>query len=261
MPPKKTRSVRTLILQRRGGSIRHRDPKGKLTGGKKMKGVLLSCALSIVALAANAAPAPSQPIYVIAYVDVLAGAAPRAAAVLKEYRDASRNESGAPGVDVFSQTGRAGGFAIVEIWRDNAAFEAHGKAAAIEHLRRDMKPMQLAPLDVRVHTAYSLGSPMAASPSAVTLLVHVDVIPPFVADYERIVKQYIDGSRGESGLLRLDILQTLPPHTNHFTVIESWADAAALQIHQRAATAQAYREDLAPKLGALYDERAYRKMD
>jgi quinol monooxygenase YgiN len=212
-------------------------------------------------LAAPAAPVPSQPIYVIAYGDVLASAAQRAAAALKHYRDASRNESGALSIDVFSQRGRASGFAIVEIWRDNTAFETHGKAAAIEQLRRDMKPIQLAPLDVRVHTADSLGSPMATNPNTVTLLVHVDVIPTFLADYERIVKPYIDGSRGESGLLRLDILQAFPPHTNHLTVIESWVDAAALETHQKSATAQTYRENLAPMLGALYDERAYSKMD
>ena len=226
-----------------------------------MKGAFLSSVLSIMALATHAAPAPSQPIYVVAYADVMASAAPRAAVALKHYRDASRNESGALGIDVLSQRDRASGFAIVEIWRDAAAFEAHGKAAALEQLRRDMKPMQLAPLDVRAHTAYSLGSPTPTGRNAMTLLVHVDVIPPFLADYERIVKQYIDASRGESGLLRLDILQTFPPHTNHFTVIESWVDAAALEAHQKSATAQAYREDLAPKLGALYDERAYRQMD
>jgi quinol monooxygenase YgiN len=229
-----------------------------------MKNVFLSCLLPIMAWTeayAAPAPSPSQPIYVVAYVDAPASAAPRAAASLKQYRDACRSESGALGVDVLSQRGRAGGFAIVETWRDNAAFETHGKAAAIEQLRRDMKPMQLAPLDVRVHNAYSLGSPRAATPNAVTLLVHVDVIPPFLADYERIVKQYIDGSRGESGLLRLDILQAFPPHTNHFTVIESWVDAAALETHQKAATAQTYREELGPKLGALYDERAYKKLN
>jgi quinol monooxygenase YgiN len=226
-----------------------------------MKGVFLSCVLPFMVWAAHAAPAPSQPIYVVAYGDVVASAAPQAVAALRHYRNASRHESGALGIEVFSQRGRAGGFAIVEIWRDNAAFETHGKAAALEQLRRDMQPMQLAPLDVRVHTAYSLGSPLAMSPNTVTLLVHVDVIPPFLADYERIVKPYIDGSRGESGLLRVDVLQAFPPHTNHLTVIESWVDAAALETHQKAATAQTYREALAPMLGALYDERAYRKMD
>jgi quinol monooxygenase YgiN len=233
------------------------------TWGRIMKAVFLSCVLLIMALAAQAAPvpSPSQPIYVIAYVDVLASAAPRAAAALKHYRDAGRKESGALSIDVLSQRDRASGFALVEVWRDAAAFETHGKAEALEQLRRDLQPLQLAPLDVRVHTAYSLGPTMATGRDAMTLLVHVDVIPPFLADYERIVKQYVDGSRGESGLLRLDILQAFPPHTNHLTVVETWVDAAALEAHQKSATARAYREDLAPKLGALYDERAYRTMD
>jgi quinol monooxygenase YgiN len=128
-------------------------------------------------------------------------------------------------------------------------------------LRRDLKPIQLAPPDVRVHTGYSLGAGAADRQNAVTLLVHVDVAPPFVADFERMAKPYIEGSRAESGLLRLDVLQSVPPHTNHFTVIESWIDAAALQAHQQAAAAQTYREALAPKLGALYDERAYQRMN
>jgi quinol monooxygenase YgiN len=227
-----------------------------------MKCLFLSCILPLLALAATAAtPEPSQPVHVIVYVDVLASAAPRAAAALKAYRTESRREPGASGIDIFAQDGRASGFAIVEVWRDSAAFETHGKAAPIERLRGELKPLQLAPLDVRIHTAYSLGSAAALGPHVITLLVHVDVLPPFVGDYDRILKSYTEGTRAESGLQRLDILQTLPPHTNHFTVVESWIDAAALQAHQRAGTAQAYREALTPMLGALYDERAYRKLE
>jgi quinol monooxygenase YgiN len=239
-----------------------RWPSKRRANGPSMTRVFLSCVLPIMLLAAvRATPVPSQPIYVIAYADVLASASPRAASALKRYRDASRTEPGALGIDLFSQQGRASGFAIVEVWRDDAAFEAHGRAAAIANLGRDMKPLRLAPLDVRVHSPYAIGSTIAVSQNAVTLLVHVDVAPPFVADFERMAKPYIEGSRAESGLLRLDVLQSVPPHTNHFTVIESWIDAAALQAHQQAAAAQTYREALAPKLGALYDERAYQRMN
>ena len=227
-----------------------------------MKSIYRTCVFLLLAMGtAHAAPEPSAPLYVITYVDVLAGAASRAALLLGEYRAASRNEPGALGVDVLSQRGRPSGFAIAEIWHGSAAFETHGKAAAIEQLKRGLKPMQLAPLDVRVHTAYAVGSTLAVGERAQTLLVHVDVLPSFVEDYARILNRYVEGTRGESGLARLDILQTLPPHTNHFTVVESWLDAAALQAHQKATTAQTYRETLAPMLGALYDERAYQKMN
>jgi quinol monooxygenase YgiN len=222
----------------------------------------LACVLAMMTSAAvRAQPEPSQPVYIVAYVDVLASAAPRAAAALRQYRGTSRGESGALRIDTYSQRGRAGGFAIVEAWRDGAAYESHHKSAAIEQLRRDLNPLQLAPMDARVQAAYSLGPALAKGRNALTLLVHVDVIPTFLADYERIAKIYIDGTRGESGLLGLDVLQTLPPHTNHLTVIERWTDAAALEAHQRTSTARDYREALSPMLGALYDERLYRKMD
>jgi quinol monooxygenase YgiN len=227
-----------------------------------MRGAILACALAaLVSPATHAAPPPPPPVYVIAYIDVLASGAPRAATVLREYRDASRAESGAVGIDLFSQRGRPSGFAVIEAWRDDAAFETHGKAAAFAQLSHALKSIQLAPPDVRVHTAYVIGPPTADRKDAMTLLVHVDVPPAYLPDYERMVGPYIEGSRREAGLLRLDILQSIPPHTNHFTVIESWVDAQALQAHQRGATAQTYREDLAPRLGALYDERAYRKID
>jgi quinol monooxygenase YgiN len=206
-------------------------------------------------------PVPSQPMYVVAYVDVLASAAPRAAAALRQYRGASRGEPGALRIELYSQRGRPSGFAIVEVWRDGAAYETHLKSAAIERLHLDLNPLQLAPPDARVQTAYSLGPALAKGKNALTLLVHVDVIPTFLADYERIAKNYIEGTRGESGLLGLNVLQTLPPHTNHLTVIERWVDAAALEAHQRAATARSYREALNPMLGALYDERIYRTID
>jgi quinol monooxygenase YgiN len=227
-----------------------------------MKFIYRTCMFLLMAMAAaHAAPESSPPAYVITYVDVLAGAAAGAARLLEKYREASRSEPGAVAIEVFAQHGRASGFAIAEIWRDGAAFETHSKAAAIEQLKHDLKPLQLAPLDMRVHTAYSVGATLAVGVRAPTLLVHVDVIPSFVEDYARILQRYIEGTRGESGLARLDILQALPPHTNHFTVVEGWLDSAALQAHQRATNAQAYREALAPMLGALYDERTYQKLN
>jgi quinol monooxygenase YgiN len=217
--------------------------------------------LLLMAMAtAHAASESSQPVYVVTYVDVLADAASKAAILLGEYRGSSRNEPGALAINVFAQHGRPSGFAIIEIWRDSTAFETHGKAAAIDQLKRGLKPLQLAPMDVRVHTPYSVGATLAPGGRAPTLLVHVDVLPSFVDEYARILKQYIEGTRGEPGLTRLDILQTLPPHTNHFTVVESWLDTAALQAHQKKTTAQTYREALPTMLGALYDERTYHMM-
>jgi quinol monooxygenase YgiN len=232
-----------------------------------MKPILLSiflAILSFVTVQAGDAPPPG-PIYVVAYVDVLAGAAPQATLLLERYRDASRREPGARGVDLYEQKGRANGFALVEMWQDNAAYERHGKATAAAQLTDALKLLQLGPWDVRAHTTYAGDSAALANADAragaITLLVHVDVPPPFLSDSEKILSAYIDSSRKDAGLLHFAMFRAFPPRINHFTVMQTWANDAALEAHQKAAHTRAYRADLAPKLGALYDERAYQKVN
>ena len=212
------------------------------------------------------APAQAQPvspgsIQVVAYVDVLASASRQAAAVLERYRAASRQEPGALGVEVFAQINRPGGFAILEVWQDPAAFEAHGRAPATERLMQALLPMQLAPWDRHAHSLFYGGPAGGGRQGALTLLVHVDVLPPFAEDYAGELKAYIEGSRTDPGLLHVAVLQFLPPHANHFTVIEEWRNASALEAHQKGAVAQTYRARLAAQIGAPFDERAYKKLN
>jgi quinol monooxygenase YgiN len=233
-----------------------------------MKPILLSIFLAILGLVtvrAGDAPPPG-PIYVVAYVDVLAGAAPQATLSLEQYRDASRREPGARGVDLYKQKGRANGFALTEVWQDNAAYERHGKAAAAAQLTDALKLLQLGPWDVRAHTTYAGDAAALANANAdagagaITLLVHVDVPPPFLADSEKILSAYIDSSRRDAGLLHFAMFRALAPRINHFTVMQTWENEAALEAHQKAAHTRSYRANLAPNLGALYDERAYQKV-
>jgi quinol monooxygenase YgiN len=232
-----------------------------------MKSILWSIILSTIGLvSAQAGDAPPQgPIHVVDYVDVLADAAPQATLLLKQYRDASRREPGAQAIDLYKQKGRVNGFALTEVWQDNAAYERHGKAAAAAQLADALKNLQLAPWDVRAHTDYAPDvaafAHAAVHPDAVTVLVHVDVPPPFLADCERILSSYSEGSRKEAGLLHFAIFRSFPPRINHFTVMETWENMAAFEAHRKAAHTRAYREDLAPKLGALYDERMYQKIN
>jgi quinol monooxygenase YgiN len=200
-------------------------------------------------------------IYVVTYVDVIASAVPQATALLKAYLTATRRETGALGVDLYEQCGRPSGFALMESWRNGSTFEAHSKGAAVLRLTQALQSIQAGPWDVRAHTAYSLGEPSKQRDHAITLLVHVDVPPPFLSNYEQLLQPYLTASRQDPGLERLDVLEGMQPRINHFTFIERWDDDAARQAHQRAMHTQAYRSALAPLLGALYDERAYRTVE
>ena len=74
------------------------------------------------------------------------------------------------------------------------------------------------------------------------------------------------GVQLDPALIRLDgprqLLERVVPRIEQLLQsIERWVDAAALEAHQRAATARTYRAALNPMLGALYDERIYRNLD
>jgi quinol monooxygenase YgiN len=223
-----------------------------------MRVVLLTCLAIAGARAADRAGGKS--IYVVTYVDVIATAVPQATALLKAYSTATRHETGALGVDLYEQHGRPSGFALVESWRNRSTFEAHSKGPAVLRLTQALQSVQAGPWDVRAHTAYSLGDLSKQRDHAITLLVHVDVAPPFLSNYEQLLPSYLTAARRDPGLERLDVLEGTEPRINHFTVIERWDDDAAIEAHQRATHTQEYRSALTPLLGALYDERAYHRV-
>jgi quinol monooxygenase YgiN len=224
-----------------------------------MRIVLLMCLAIAGARAADRAG--EKAIYVVTYVDVVATAVPQTTALLKAYLAATRHEAGALGADLYEQQGRSGGFALVEAWHNSGTFEAHSKGVAVGRLTQALQSVQAGPWDVRTHTAYSLGEMSKQGDHAITLLVHVDVPPPFLSNYEQLLRPYITASRQDPGMERVDVLEGTEPRINHFTFIERWDDDAAIEAHQRATHTQAYRSALAPLLGALYDERAYKRVE
>ena len=221
--------------------------------------ILIALFMMLRAVSTGAADHLSDaPIYVVAYVGAAANTARQATGILERYRDMARGERGAASIDLYAQKGRDGQFISLEVWQSAAAFQAHMNGASVAQLTRDLGPVELGPWDVRPHTAYLLGEPVPAREQAVILVTHVDVPPPATPDYEKLIKTYIEGSRKEPGADRLDVFQALSPRTNHFTVLEVWSEEAARNVHQRGASALSFRTELAPRLGALYDEREYR---
>jgi quinol monooxygenase YgiN len=47
---------------------------------------------------------------------------------------------------------------------------------------------------------------------------------------------------------------------NHFTIIEVWANKVAFDAHAAAAGTRAFREKIAPLIGAPYDDRLYQAL-
>ena len=213
---------------------------------------------------AAAAPAPTAPasvaaagpVYVVTYFDVVPKSSRKAAALLRQFAAATRKEAGNTELTVLHEIGRPGRFAMVEAWKDKAAYDAHG--AATKALADKLQPIFLSPLDARVFVPLAVAAPAsdADMTKAVFVLTHVDVFPAGKDEVTAMVKQLAEDSRKEPGAQRFDAV-VWDGHANHFHLIEAWSDRKALEAHAAADHTKAFRAKLVPFEGALYDERLY----
>jgi quinol monooxygenase YgiN len=100
--------------------------------------------------AAAAAPG-NQAIVIVSHVDVAPN--PQVPVLLRRLADASRMEPGNVRFDVMQHTMRANHFTVVEIWRDEKAFDAHVAAALTRKYRDELQPLTGSPLDERIYKA------------------------------------------------------------------------------------------------------------
>jgi quinol monooxygenase YgiN len=196
--------------------------------------------------------------YVATYVDVQMNSTGEAAALIRQYREAAQAEKGNSGIDVVQEIGRPYHLVIIELWKDQAAFEAHEKSASAVQFRSRLKAIHNSPYDQRVHLGLAVDSrSWPAVRGAVSVVTHVDVPPPQKDQTEAWLKRMAEESRKDDGNLRYDVFQQTAPRTNHFTVLEVWKDRNAFESHEMKAHTRQFREALGPMLGAPYDERLY----
>ena len=194
-------------------------------------GMALMPALGAVARAEGAAP-----VHVATYIEVAAASIRDGSTLLTQYREASRKESGNMRVEVAREIGRPNRFVVLEIWKDQAAFDAHGKAAGTTAFRDKLKAIQIGPYDERVHNTLNVGpNDAVGGKRAVFVVSHVDVPPP----------------RKDECIAAL----------NPLTVVEAWSGKKAYDGSRSAEAQRQFRDKLGPMLGALYDERLYRALD
>lgn len=222
----------------------------------------LAFAMTILTAAlGGTASAQSDAPYLVTYVELMPNAIESGIALLKQYRDASRKEDGNLRFDVLGEIKRPNRFAVVEIWRDKASLDAHGHSAASAQFSEKLKILQDAPNDVRVdHALYLSTGKSGSATGAIYVVTHIDVIPPGKDACMTALKAMSTDTAAEPGNVSYDVLQQ-DDHSNHFTVVEAWADVTAADAHAMAAHTRAFRAKLIPIKGALYDERFYTAMN
>jgi quinol monooxygenase YgiN len=202
-------------------------------------------------------PPPDGPRYVVTYIEVKPTAAVEGMKLVFRLRNATRKEAGNLRAEALLRIGQGNQLVLLETWKDQAALDAHAKAAATAAFRDKIKAIQIAPIDERVHFALSVGPlPVKAERGAVAVVTHVDVIPPQRENGTAITKGLAEDGRKDAGNLLFEAV-TQVNRQNHFTVVEVWRNRKAFEVHGMAQHTRTFRDKLAPASGALYDERLY----
>jgi len=222
----------------------------------------LTLILPILAAAISpSARAQDRPVYTATYIEVMPSAVDAATAVLKRYRDSSRQAGGNLTSEALGEIARPERFVVVEAWKDQAALQAHAQSAGTTQFERDLEPIQDAPMDERISHALYIGKPVDAHRAgAIYVVTHVDVIPPGTKGCMTALKAMSVDTPSDAGNLGYDVLQQVN-RANHFTVVEEWTDRKAVNAHAMAEHTRAFREKLLPIAGALYDERLYIRLN
>jgi quinol monooxygenase YgiN len=204
-----------------------------------------------------AAQDAAQPVYIVTYMEVAPSAASEAGKVILAYASEARKASGAVQIDALQRISDPGHFALIEQWQSQGAKQAFAATDPVTRFRAALNPLQSAAYDERIHTALSVGPSTPPSGDPVVILTHVDVVPTQVEPGTAKVKGFVEQGRTAKGNRRFDDLVQIS-RKNHFTVVESWDSLADKNAWISTKTARAFREELQPMSGALYDERAYK---
>jgi quinol monooxygenase YgiN len=226
-------------------------------------GLSFLCAVLMLALGTmlEAQAQDTGTVYVVTYLEVRPTARAEATTLLKELREQSRKQDGNLATEVLVSSLRPGQFVVLTTWKDQKALDAHMAASAIKDLRGKVHELRNSPADDRIHNSLTVAkADAAAARRPIYVVTHVDVPPPRKDDCIALLRTLADASRKEAGNLRYDVVQQTS-RPNHFTVVEVWRNRKAFDEHAAASAARAFRDQLTPMSGALYDERLYRGVD
>lgn len=98
-------------------------------------------------------PAMKDRIYVVTHIDVLPNN-PGGAKLLEQYAEETRKEKGAERIELYVQISRTNHFTLVEVWDNQADFDAHEADPQSKKFRDLLAPMLAGPFDERLHKIF-----------------------------------------------------------------------------------------------------------
>ena len=221
--------------------------------------ILLAMVLTPI-VSMSTAHSQDATVYVVSYIDVTPAARGTVAGMLRQLATASRKDEGNTRFEILQRTAPSNQFAIVSIWKDQKAYDAHVAAAHTRDFRENIKPHLISAIDDRVHNGMEIAGTAANAPrGAIYVVTHVDVPPPRKDECIAALKTLVADSRKEGGGVRFEVFQQ-GNRPNHFSVVETWKNQKAYDDHITAPHTRKFRDQLTPMSGALYDERTYKAL-
>ena len=223
----------------------------------------IAIALAVVGLAIAAGPAHAQSgeqKSAVTYVEFKPADAKAGSRVLDDLAARAGNSAGVIRFDVLGQVGHRNHFALVASWSSAQTYQAFKDSPATQAIVARLTPLLSAPLDERPGDllAGSIApSNGRAAAGQLVVITHLDIIPTFADQVRPLLNQYVADSAGDRGVQTVAMLSWTPT-TNHFQLLQVFADRKAFDAHVSAQHTVDYRTNLQPSIGSPYDARVYR---
>jgi quinol monooxygenase YgiN len=167
--------------------------------------------------------------------------------------------SGAVRFNVLQQLDRPNFFALFEIWSSQQAYDAFLTSPDTRAIFVQFAALLQAPLDERdgnlIEGSVTPRDRHAAA-RQLFVITHVDIIPTFLDQAKPLLLQFVADSAGDPGVQTFAML-SWDDITNHFQLIEVFANQQAFDAHVSAQHTVIFRNSLQPFIGAPIDERLY----
>lgn len=196
------------------------------------------------------------PVFAVAYIEVKPSLTEQAAGLLKGHAEESRAQNGNLRFQVLQRIGRPNHFAILDAWESRQQQDEH--ATATRAFRNELDAMLYSPYDERRSTP-AYGTSAMGHDGDVYVLTHVDFSPRNLEAGLVSIEALITDSRQEAGAKDFGVI-VQDGRQNHMTLFEVWSSTAAHNAHVTSEHAMRARDQMQALMGALYDERIYRRL-
>jgi quinol monooxygenase YgiN len=218
--------------------------------------------LVLVALFSFAGPAKAQlnqQQYVVVYVEFKDPDTKAGSEVLKGLASQALASAGVIRFDVLQQVDRPNFFSLFEIWSSAQTFAAFQSSSATQAIITQLAPLLEAPLDERDGNLLAgIVNPRSRQAEArqIFVVTHVDIDPQFVGQAQPLLETFVNDSLNDPGVQTFALLSQTPT-TNHFQLVEVFANIKAFDAHVSAQHTVDFRAAIQQFIGAPYDERLY----